>query len=58
MKRNGVLPHIEVVAKPTLNQRLIRFGHVGQSPQKDDEYTDRVISEINDAGVAFFSGTT
>jgi glutamate/tyrosine decarboxylase-like PLP-dependent enzyme len=54
----GALPNVETVSEPMLNQGLLRFTQVGNAPEENDEYTDRVISEINDTGEAFFSGTT
>jgi glutamate/tyrosine decarboxylase-like PLP-dependent enzyme len=53
----GALPNAEIVSKPMLNQGLLRFTQVGNTEEENDDYTDRVISEINDTGEAFFSGT-
>lgn len=56
----GELPGVEVVAKPRLNQGLVRF----QSPDAEakdsdhDRRTDEVIAIINRSGGAFFGGVT
>lgn len=55
--RIGALPGAEIVAKPTLNQGLLRFHRRGASPEENDTYTEDVIQRINATGEAFFSGT-
>jgi glutamate/tyrosine decarboxylase-like PLP-dependent enzyme len=51
----GALPGVEVLARPGINQGLVRFldpdGH-------HDRHTDRVIAAIQAAGVTWFGGTT
>ena len=54
----GVLPDVEVVSEPRLNQGLLRFHQPDATPEGNDDYTDQVIHEINETGEAFFSGTT
>ena len=54
----GALPGAEIVAKPTLNQGLLRFSKLHASPKMNDAFTDEVIRRINATGEAFFSGTT
>lgn len=54
----GALPGAEIVARPTLNQGLLRFARPGDSPESSDAFTDLVIANINATGEAFFSGTT
>ncbi|TPI11708.1 pyridoxal-dependent decarboxylase [Mesorhizobium sp. B4-1-1] len=54
----GELPGAEILARPTLNQGLLRFGQPGASPEQDDAFTDETIQRINATGEAFFSGTT
>jgi glutamate/tyrosine decarboxylase-like PLP-dependent enzyme len=51
----GALPGAEVLAKPVLNQGLVRF----LDPAGDhDGWTDEVIRRIQAAGVAWFGPTT
>jgi glutamate/tyrosine decarboxylase-like PLP-dependent enzyme len=53
--RLGSLPGVEVLAEPIINQGLVRF----LDPRGNhDLRTDRVIAEINAAGVAWFGPTT
>jgi glutamate/tyrosine decarboxylase-like PLP-dependent enzyme len=54
----GNLPGAEIIAKPTLNQGLVRFHRSGASPELNDILTDHIIARINAGGEAFFSGTT
>ena len=56
----AALPGVELVARPVLNQGLVRFlDERAQANQRDhDERTDRMIDAINREGTAFFSGTT
>ena len=50
----GQLPNVEVVAKPIINQGLVRF----LSPGGDhDAYTQRVIERVNATGEAWFGPT-
>ncbi len=53
----GALPGAEIVARPVLNQGLVRFS-AGGTTREDDRYTDEVLELINATGEAFFSGTT
>jgi glutamate/tyrosine decarboxylase-like PLP-dependent enzyme len=56
----GTLAGAEIVARPTLNQALVRF--LDPRPRAvdsdHDRWTDRMIAAINEEGTAFFSGTT
>jgi glutamate/tyrosine decarboxylase-like PLP-dependent enzyme len=56
----GRLPGAEVVWEPEINQGLVRFLDLkaGASEQDHDRRTDEMIARINNAGEAFFSGTT
>ncbi|MFW8689040.1 MULTISPECIES: pyridoxal phosphate-dependent decarboxylase family protein [Mesorhizobium] len=54
----GGLPGAEILARPTLNQGLVRFGRPGASPQENDAFTNETIQKINETGEVFFSGTT
>ncbi|AZO68709.1 MAG: aspartate aminotransferase family protein [Mesorhizobium sp.] len=54
----GELPGAEILARPTLNQGLLRFARPGASPAENDAFTDETIQKINATGEAFFSGTT
>lgn len=54
----GELPGAEILARPTLNQGLLRFTRPDQSPEANDVFTDQTIQRINATGEAFFSGTT
>lgn len=54
----GKLPGAMIIARPVLNQGLIRFEQTGASAESNDAYTEAVIQKINATGVAFFSGTT
>lgn len=54
----GALSGAEILARPTLNQGLLRFGRPGASPEQNDAVTDATIQRINATGEAFFSGTT
>lgn len=54
----GKLPGAEILARPTLNQGLLRFVRPGASPGENDVFTDETIQRINATGEAFFSGTT
>ena len=53
----GALPGAEIVARPVLNQGLLRFVRAGNTPVEDDAFTEWVIGRINATGEAFFSGT-
>jgi glutamate/tyrosine decarboxylase-like PLP-dependent enzyme len=48
------LPGVEVLARPVINQGLVRF----LSPEGDhDRLTDEVIQRVNESGEAWFGGT-
>ena len=51
----GELPGAEVVAKPVINQGLVRFLSRGGN---HDQFTDEVIRRIQSRGVAWFGGST
>ena len=51
----GELPGAEVVAKPVINQGLVRFLWRGGN---HDQFTDEVIRRIQSRGVAWFGGST
>ena len=55
----AALPGVELIARPTLNQGLVRFLDpcAGASDGDHDRHTDRMIATINAEGTAFFSGT-
>ncbi len=55
----GKLPGAQVLWEPVINQGLVRFPdpRAGATPQEHDAHNDAVISRINAAGEAFFSGT-
>jgi aromatic-L-amino-acid decarboxylase len=59
---NGIsaLDGAEMVVPPLLNQALVRFLAHGDNVHEEDHdrETVAVISAINRAGIAFFSGTT
>jgi glutamate/tyrosine decarboxylase-like PLP-dependent enzyme len=54
------LPSVELVARPTLNQGLVRFlsCRPDATEADHDARTNHVIDAINREGTAFFSGTT
>jgi glutamate/tyrosine decarboxylase-like PLP-dependent enzyme len=55
----GEMDHAEVVAKPVINQGLLRFMSPAPSSEKDhDDFTEKVIKAINETGEAFFQPTT
>lgn len=58
--RIGALEGADMLARPQINQGLLRFLHpaAGASEEQHDAYTDRVIAAIVASGVALFSGTT
>jgi glutamate/tyrosine decarboxylase-like PLP-dependent enzyme len=51
----GTLPGVEVLARPRINQGLVRFV---AADGQHDRRTDEVIRAIQDSGVAWFGGTT
>ncbi|HZQ00239.1 MAG TPA: aminotransferase class V-fold PLP-dependent enzyme [Reyranella sp.] len=51
----GALPGAEIASMPVINQGLVRFS---SKTGEHDTFTDRVIRRIQDAGVAFFGGST
>ena len=58
--RIGELTAAEVVWAPVINQGLVRFvdQRPGASEEDHDRRTDEVIRAIQEAGVAYFGGTT
>ena len=55
----GEMDHVEVVAKPIINQGLLRFRSPSSDSEKDhDDFTESVIKAINETGEAFFQPTT
>ena len=53
----GALDGAEALNAPTLNQGLVRFSRIGASDEENNNYTDEIISAINETGEGFFSGT-
>ncbi len=53
----GKLPGAEILARPILNQGLLRFNRPGATSPENDAFTDEVIRKINATGEAFFSGS-
>ena len=55
----GALDGAELVARPTLNQGLVRFPSLrpGATDAEHDRRNDELIAAINATGEAFFSGT-
>ncbi len=51
----AAMPGVEVLARPQINQGLVRFLDAGG---EHDRRTDRIIERIRDSGVAWFGGTT
>jgi glutamate/tyrosine decarboxylase-like PLP-dependent enzyme len=51
----GALPGVEVLARPRINQGLVRFV---AADGQHDRRTDQIIRAIQDSGVAWFGGTT
>ncbi|HXL70175.1 MAG TPA: pyridoxal-dependent decarboxylase, partial [Rhizomicrobium sp.] len=53
----GTLPGAVLVARPTLNQGLIRFLDPGPAANEadHDRYTEEMVAAINEDGTAFFS---
>ncbi|MFI5021491.1 MAG: pyridoxal phosphate-dependent decarboxylase family protein [Alphaproteobacteria bacterium] len=51
----AALPGVEVLARPRINQALVRFLDEGG---EHDRLTDRVIARIQASGVTWFGGTT
>ena len=56
----GELPGAEILAKPIINQGVLRFLdlHPSASEQDHDRKTDEVIAAVNASGEAFFTGST
>ncbi|WP_309085535.1 pyridoxal-dependent decarboxylase [Chelativorans sp.] len=56
----SVVPGVEVLSWPTLNQGLVRFPDLraGASELDHDRHTDAVIARVVATGEAFFGGTT
>jgi aromatic-L-amino-acid decarboxylase len=54
----GALDGAELVARPSLNQGLVRFRdpRPDATPADHDRFTDRMVAAINAEGTAFFSG--
>jgi hypothetical protein len=57
-RSGGALDGAEFIARPTLNQGLVRFldPRPDAGPAEHDCFTDRVVAAINAEGAAFFSG--
>jgi glutamate/tyrosine decarboxylase-like PLP-dependent enzyme len=53
----GSLPQAVVVARPVLNQGLVRFEKPGNTDGENDAFTSEVMATINATGEAFFSDT-
>ena len=51
----GALPGAEIASAPVINQGLVRFV---SKDGEHDKFTDRVIRRIQEAGVAWFGGST
>jgi glutamate/tyrosine decarboxylase-like PLP-dependent enzyme len=51
----AAMPGVEVLARPQINQGLVRFL---AADGQHDRRTDRIIESIRDSGVAWFGGTT
>jgi glutamate/tyrosine decarboxylase-like PLP-dependent enzyme len=51
----AAMPGIEVLARPQINQGLVRFL---AADGQHDRRTDRIVELIRDSGVAWFGGTT
>jgi glutamate/tyrosine decarboxylase-like PLP-dependent enzyme len=51
----GRLPDVEILARPRINQGLVRFL---DPAGRHDERTDAVVSEIQRTGLAWFGATT
>jgi glutamate/tyrosine decarboxylase-like PLP-dependent enzyme len=51
----AAMPGVEVLARPQINQGLVRFL---AADGQHDRRTDRIIETIRDSGVAWFGGTT
>ncbi len=51
----AALPGVETLARPRINQGLVRFL---AADGEHDRRTDRIIEAIRDAGTAWFGGTT
>ncbi|MFM2288149.1 MAG: hypothetical protein RL684_1292 [Pseudomonadota bacterium] len=60
VERIGALPGAAIVARPQINQGLLRFldGMPGAGEAAHDRRTDAVIATINAGGEAFFTGST
>lgn len=58
--RLALLPDVELIAEPVINQGLVRFRAPGAAADAadHDRWTDSVIREINATGEAYFTGTT
>ena len=56
----ALLPGVEVLWRPVINQGLVRFldPRPGAAEPDHDRYTDRLIRRIASRGEAFFMGTT
>ncbi len=56
----GGLPGAEILAKPIINQGVLRFLdlHPSASEQDHDRKTDEVIAAVNASGEAFFTGSS
>ena len=55
MEEIGTLPGVEILARPVINQGLLRFlDEAGDH----DRRTDAVVARIQAEGTAWFGGTT
>jgi glutamate/tyrosine decarboxylase-like PLP-dependent enzyme len=56
----GRLPGAEILAKPIINQGVLRFldSRPGASEEDHDRKTDEVIATVAGSGEAFFTGST
>jgi len=53
----GHLDGVEVLARPILNQGLVRFVDPTGMEADHDRYTDKIISQIQKTGIVWFGGT-
>jgi len=57
--QSGLLPQVEIIALPIVNQGLLRFLHPTSKDEKDHaKFTEQVIKAINETGEAFFQPVT
>ncbi|MBV9342518.1 MAG: aspartate aminotransferase family protein [Acidobacteria bacterium] len=60
VSRIGSMPGAEILAKPIINQGLVRFvaGRPDASEEDHDRKTEEVIRSVNASGEAFFTAST